>query len=482
MTTRVEAGRAAESLGSKLRRRGLTGRLPAIFLSLAVVAVRASTTSRADEPTASSTAADTTDDAVLHTFATPLDGGSIRVADLLAPLAEELGLDAAALRQHADVELDVTGATGMGALRLIEALSGGILTLETRDSELIITIDRLNLRRQRGKFHDSVRRMFELWFPEAAATALTHHGTFVYDAAGRLAPLSTDATLPETMVVLIHGLDDPGLIWRSLAPALRREGYAACEIRYPNDQPIAKSTDFAAARFEELHARGVRRVAIVAHSMGSLVSRDLLTRSTYYDGAATAGVPGRFPGVSRFVMIGPPNHGSPMACLRFGAELRDQITRALSGDGLLIGGFFDGAGEAQDDLTPDSPFLTDLNARPLPVGLPVTVVAGSASPIGAESVQALGASFGDVLAGVFDTDATQAVERFQESFDSLITGMGDGCVPLESTKLEGVTDHVVVPGNHLSMIRTITASSDRVPAAVPIVLDRLGLDRTAGGH
>ncbi len=38
------------------------------------------------------------------------------------------------------------------------------------------------------------------------------------------------------------------------------------------------------------------------------------------------------------------------------------------------------------------------------------------------------------------------------SLKNLSNGFGDGCVSLKSTKLLGVTDHVPVKGNHLTVV------------------------------
>ena len=55
---------------------------------------------------------------------------------------------------------------------------------------------------------------------------------------------------------------------------------------------------------------------------------------------------------------------------------------------------------------------------------------------------------------------------------SLTRGLGDGLVSVESTRLEGI-EHLTVEGTHLSMIRNLTEDSQRIPPAVPIIVDRL---------
>jgi pimeloyl-ACP methyl ester carboxylesterase len=80
-------------------------------------------------------------------------------------------------------------------------------------------------------------------------------------------------------VVLIHGLDDPGQVWQILAPALLKSGFKVWLMHHPNDQPIVESARLFFKELKALKQRGVDRISIVAHSMGGLVSREMLTRT-----------------------------------------------------------------------------------------------------------------------------------------------------------------------------------------------------------
>jgi esterase/lipase superfamily enzyme len=48
-------------------------------------------------------------------------------------------------------------------------------------------------------------------------------------------------------------------------------------LNYPNDQPIAESARFFFEALRGLKGSGVERISIVAHSMGGLVSLEMLT-------------------------------------------------------------------------------------------------------------------------------------------------------------------------------------------------------------
>lgn len=263
-------------------------------------------------------------------------------------------------------------------------------------------------------------------FPEQAARAADSYGLIRH--TNKTAE-STEFDPEAPSVVLIHGLDDPGKVWKSLAPVISSMNVNVWLMRYPNDQPIVDSSSFVFSEMRRLSQLGVEEIALVTHSMGALVSREMLTRPqiAYADAARARKVPS----VTALIMLAPPNHGSQMARFRMLSEVREQWVYAMEGGTNLLRGIVDGAGEARLDLIPKSPFLTTLNGRPHPDGVELLIVAGVIRPFA-----------------------------------------GDGLVSVESTRLDGV-DHHIVPGTHATMIRNLAAGSSRVPPAVPIVTQAL---------
>lgn len=264
--------------------------------------------------------------------------------------------------------------------------------------------------------------------------------------------LPADDALPERVVLLLHGLDEPGTIFDDLAPAIEAEGLTPLYFEYPNDQRIADSAPLLHVALRQLRTRGVVRVDLVCHSMGGLVSRDCLTRDTMYAGDATGG--DGLPAVERWITVGTPFDGAPLAGLRFIAEWREQAVRwtgaILDGEETPEGRLADGAGEAGEDLAPESPFLTELNERPWPTGLQFTVIYSELAP----GVQVGG----------------------------LGTEIGDGVVPVWSAVPAGIPDTVKLTGNHRSMlksaaieqsVRDAAGAEPRVAPAIPVILDRL---------
>jgi hypothetical protein len=214
--------------------------------------------------------------------------------------------------------------------------------------------------------------------------------------------------------------------------------------------------------------------------MGGLVTRDVLTRPAYYNGDGSGGT--QYPSIDRFIMLGTPNHGSQLVRLRGVAEIREHVYRMLNGDVPSFTSGADGDGEAAIDLMPNSDFLRRLNSRPLPTHTRISIIAAQWSPVDGSSLKDLA----DRLRKLAESSSApqwvrdMVSESSADSASSLLThavdGLGDGCVTIQSTRLEGVDDFTLVKGNHLSMIVN-TMGADGVPPAIPIVLERVKQER-----
>jgi len=260
-----------------------------------------------------------------------------------------------------------------------------------------------------------------------------------------------------SIVLLIHGLDEPGGIWDALAPALSENGHAVARFDYPNDQPVRDSADELADALVALHDSGVTETRIVAHSMGGLVTRDTLTRPELADRIRVR--------VPLLVTLGTPHAGSPWARWQPIAEAREQIQRWFESGSLdpavLFGWNADGMGEAGEDLRPGSAFLTDLNSRPHPAGTRVACV----------------------IAVIPNLPEGTAIENIPDYARAL----GDGVVPTDSGVYAHADSVHLVRANHRSMIRPVelgewiqatfgpafSADPPPTPPGIPIVLELL---------
>jgi len=408
----------------------------------------------------------------ITTFTIPLNDGEFDFGRLLGELAKQVGMEGWG---ETSWRINIDSPTGRAQLAFIKRISGGGLSTRTEPDQLIVMIDQHKLRARERQMRTALRGMTARLFPEAAAQAAAQYGMRVWtDKQTTTAPAGV--TFGPQLVVLVHGLDDPGKVWNVLRPKLIDEGYTVCQFEYPNDQPIADSSRMFAKALAELRSAGVKRIHIVAHSMGGLIARDVLTDPDYY--ASKGNGHDKYPDVTRLIMVGTPNHGAPFARLRVTTEIREQIERVIAGNWNLLGSIFDGAGEAKIDLLPGSEFLTKLNARPNPTGVAMTIIAGDTSPVTSGKVKELTESLKEDHPG----KVSETADEVAEALDDLVAGLGDGCVPVQSTHLAGVDDHTVVPGNHLTIIRNFSIDDERIPPAVPIILDRLKQDKDSGSR
>jgi pimeloyl-ACP methyl ester carboxylesterase len=286
-----------------------------------------------------------------------------------------------------------------------------------------------NEQQLRHAFHLKV----QAWFPEPARHLAQRQGINPFRDEGESENRSFQGR-----VVLVHGLDDPGIMWDDLAPILWEKQFQVYIMSYPNDQAIRASSKFFFDSMQDLAQTNSSPVFIVAHSMGGLVARDMLTcPKINYSRAAAAG---KVPDVKRLILVGTPNQGAQMARFRIITEIKDQIFHLFKPGTHWLHCLLDGTGAAGVDLLPGSRFLTQLNQRPLPGDVPIDIIAGM----------------------MFFSREPTDVENM----------LGDGLVSVNATRLNDLP-LIRVPGNHFSMIRNLTRSSTRVPPAIPEILAKL---------
>lgn len=270
-------------------------------------------------------------------------------------------------------------------------------------------------------------------------------GVRIAGEGGARVPLAEAGGLPGRVVLLIHGLDEPGRVYDELVPALREEGHTVALLEYPNDQPIRDSTLFALEWLRAMRAAGIGEIDIVAHSMGGLITRDALALPGGYAGEPAGHA--SLPDIRRLVMIGVPHRGSAWAKARFAGEVREQAARLMETEDWreLLGFRLDGTGEAARDLLPDSEFLAQLNTHAIPGSIEAFAIVGDMTPAG-------------VRDGSWREGLPPTVAQFfgEDAASELAAEIGDGVVPLESARTcQGLDGIITVRGSHRGMLRTM---------------------------
>jgi pimeloyl-ACP methyl ester carboxylesterase len=245
------------------------------------------------------------------------------------------------------------------------------------------------------------------------------------------------------LVVIVHGYNSTPERNAAVMEPVHAAGYPCGGFAYPNDWDIA---DSAALMSRQLKAFAKdhpdKKIVLVTHSMGGLVARACVENSELDPGDVT-----------RLVMIAPPSQGTQLAQFAVATDVWEHwISRHDGGcwtrwrDSIV-----DGLGEAADDLTPDSAFLTELNARPRNPRIHYSVFLGTGASVSQDemnwvraALQKTGGHFPGLSGSAAKLDGVLA------DMEELVDGKGDGIVAVKRGRLAGVEDVVVLPFGHLS--------------------------------
>lgn len=293
-------------------------------------------------------------------------------------------------------------------------------------------------RQEERDWRDQLQQRLQQWFPEEMSLA---DGVYGFQREpGESSPA----------LVLLHGLDEPGGIWDELQAALREQGLVVWPFRYPNDQAVELSADFLAQKWQTLPPD--QAVVLIGHSMGGLVIRDFVTRHAPVS-----------PAVRGVILVGTPNHGSEWVRLRVWLEVREQLGKLQRGEFSLFAALRDGTGAAKVDLRPESDFLQNLNARPWPDQVPLRIVGGVVTEPTVDMLEGINA-----LERELGPDAQAIMAGLRAWWHGVGDTLGDGVVPVESLKLPGAPEPILLPASHRGLLVSRDPQTP-APAIAPIL-------------
>ena len=197
-------------------------------------------------------------------------------------------------------------------------------------------------------------------------------------------------------------------------------------------------------------ARPETKLAIVAHSMGGLV-----TRSVIED-------PNLDPGnVRQLIMVATPNQGSHLAYLPGGFDLLEHLVKRDHDASRFTASWQDGLNEARGDLRPDSNFLRTLNARKRNAAVRYSLILGNAAALSESSVVQLTTLLKQAQ------EKSKTLQLISPRLDPILTdpaeftdGEGDGVVAVKRGRLEGVEDTVVLPFRHNAITGKLNSEAE----------------------
>jgi hypothetical protein len=204
--------------------------------------------------------------------------------------------------------------------------------------------------------------------------------------------LLSASTIAQDCVVLLHGMARSHRSTYKMEEALKTDGYEVINFDYPSTKHniATLAKDYLPKAINQ--CRPNTTIHFVTHSLGGIVLRQYLSNGLYNNKLEKLG---------RVVMLGPPNKGSQVV-----DTLRD------------VPGYLWLNGPAGLQLG------TDRNSVPNSLGAvtyPVGIIAGNSS--------------------------------INLILSQMLPSRNDGKVSVENTKVEGMTDHLVVPVSHPFLMR-----------------------------
>jgi pimeloyl-ACP methyl ester carboxylesterase len=381
--------------------------------------------------------------------------GEVQVAEIISRLAKASGV--ALERPVADLSLSTQGlARGLTKTLLSETL-GPEVAITFQPGVMTMAVDERILAPERRD--EWLRRLRNL--ADRADEAARKRQSYGMHALKSYRP--NDPNRPT--ICLVHGLNSSSGGFVHMIPWLEQAGYGLVIYDYPFNRRLEESCagfarDWSAFRRQ---VGETRPWAILGHSMGALLARSLIEDDTN---------PAR--DVSSLILIGPVNQGSHLAKVQTVIQLMNGI-QAINGKKTTSAMLHlsDGLGQAAEDMLPGSAFLKGLNARPRRPGIPYHILAGDSGFLTRDGRAQLEARMDLVArnAGIFGQLTKVATADLPDLLDELTDGTGDGCVSVQRTRLDGVTDHVTMHANHAELIRAPLLFANPGPVAcMPYVL------------
>jgi pimeloyl-ACP methyl ester carboxylesterase len=390
------------------------------------------------------------------------ESGDVQVAEIVAQLARASGV--AIDRPPIGLTLSTRGLSRALTKALLAEALGPEVQIDFRPGAMILRVDDRILAPARQA--EWIGRLRDL--ADRAAEAAKRRESYGMHALASYRP--NDPSRPT--VCLVHGLNSSSGGFVHMLPWLEEAGYGIVIYDYPFNRRIEESCAAFARDWAAFRGRSGDRLpwAILAHSMGALLARSMVE-----DDATWAS------DVSSMILIAPVNQGSHLARVQTVIQLMNHlrsVNEKKTSRAMMH--LADGMGQAAQDMLPGSALLAKLNRRPRRAGVAYHIMAGDTGFLTRDGRAQIEGQVELVNrnAGILGRFTQAATADLPELLDELTNGTGDGCVAVERTRLEGVTDHVILHANHAELIRAPLLFPDPGPVAcMPEVLRWLKADR-----
>lgn len=359
----------------------------------------------------------------------PASNGRLEWSDVWREVSRQAGVDMdLSLPTKGTVNLN-SNAARLTIIGLNIAMRGEVhLATDRKNDCLIVTLNRAALKKKRDKYGRKFREM-----------------TIKNDDEEPLGlrfekPDIAENTEIERLVVVTHGFTASPAELVALQRSLSQEGHVMASYGYHSrlgvvDTALTFSEDLH--RFQDQYPNA--SVTIVAHSMGGIVSRWMLEHAKLCPR-----------NIDQLIMITPPNHGSDLT--RPGLAGPPIRIKNVQLDPIRIGKWAGGVAEEVNlgirDLRPGSVVLKRLDGLARNPNVAYSVILGDSGVVDPVLVSVTRQLLIERQHNAIAYSALEQFESFEGQMDELLDGRGDGVVSLESGRLDGVDDLIILPMRH----------------------------------
>src|SRR4030095_6036604 len=125
-----------------------------------------------------------------------------------------------------DRSIDVRSFVGRAQIAAIERLTGGAVKSDIKPDALDLRLEGTRLASAVRERSQSLERWLADLFKYDAAQPTRRVGpTLIHGDDARAKVEALTPPMRERIIVLVHGLDDPGMMWADLIPALHAAGF-----------------------------------------------------------------------------------------------------------------------------------------------------------------------------------------------------------------------------------------------------------------
>ena len=377
--------------------------------------------------------------------------GKVAWSKIVQAVSKEVGADIPLLGEVPIGELDIkapsTRLVVYGANKMLQPMFR--ISINRRNDTVVVRVNKTEIE---GAF-DQLGKQLRADADEADI------------AAGRvfgLRPFHEDGKLDkaEHIVLLIHGFNSTTSKMNHLAEAIEKD----LKKEEPSvevacfDYATHNGISVAASSLEKSLQTIIDKnpdcsISLVTHSMGGIVSRMMIENEGF-----------KMPQIKRLIMVAPPNHGTQLAGLPTSNASLDLILEKIDQIGVrqALQTVVSMANVAVDDLKPDSKCLKDLNAGDRNGKINYSIILGKRGVLSAPQTN-LAKQFAEKMSDEEMNNGGKELNSLLKTLPpELITGKGDGVVSVESGKLSGVEDTVVMSFQHSDLLNNNAKNQEKI--------------------